>query len=61
MECPVCKKYFCVLKAFNDYQVEWYREFFGHTPSFEYKIPETITEVVCPNCKSEVKIEKGLL
>lgn len=58
MMCPVCKSYFCALKAFNDYQINWYREFFGYTPKQYIEIPENVTEVTCPNCKHDVKIKE---
>ena len=58
MMCPVCKKYFCPLKAMNNYRIAFTREFFGQTPNELIEIPENVTEVTCPNCKHDVKIKE---
>ena len=60
MICPVCKKYFCALKSMNDYNISFCREIFRCTPKQLIEIPENVTEVTCPNCKHDVKIEKGV-
>ena len=53
MMCPVCKKYFCALKVFNDFQTQFYRDIFNHNPSFCYELPDN-SVVTCPNCNHEV-------
>ena len=58
MMCPICKAYFCPLKAMNDYRISFSREIFNHTPKQLIDIPETVTEVTCPNCKHDVEIKE---
>ena len=55
MMCPNCKKYFCEIKAFNDYQIQFYREVFNHNPSFCFELPKNAM-VTCPHCKLNVEV-----